>query len=77
MPMTQPKTIEVGGFFGPKQITREDFVKQWTDHVNQLHRLSFDHFDEFCKIAGRVSEIAGQEWDRLYKAQHEEAENVG
>ena len=62
------KTITVENSFGKdKQITRLDFITQWYEHMGQLNRLSWDHADEFKKMQMRISEIAGEEFDRLWE----------
>ena len=57
--MTSP-TITVDGFFGEKQVTREDFINQWVDHAAQLSSLDFEFWLE---LKPQVTELAGQKFD--------------
>lgn len=62
----QTKTVE--GFFGkPKQITRDDFIKRWTEHVGQMYCLAATtaEYKELRDMLNRVAELAGQAWDRM------------
>lgn len=64
-------TITVNTYFGDRQMSREEFVKEWEDHMRQLHRLSWRHMHEFQQMQARVAELAGEEFDRKYKAEQE------
>lgn len=63
--MLTRKTVE--GYFGPKQLTREEYTKRWTDHARELFSLSNtanDH-NEIQTMIARVSVLAGASWDRI------------
>jgi len=63
-------TITVKNCFGnEKQISREDFVKQWSDHVRELNSLSWDHTEEFQTMRKRVEQIAGEEFDSVLESE--------
>ena len=64
------KTITVQGFLGKdKQINREDFVKTWKDHANELQSVGNNHeqWNEIKQIIRRVEELAGERFDLLLK----------
>jgi hypothetical protein len=58
-------TVTVQSIFGPKEITRQQFVEEWRDHMRQLYGLSAAHFEEFAEMVLRVEDIARSEFDRL------------
>lgn len=62
-----PQTKTVEGHFGPKQITREDFIKRWSSHFNQMFNLANTtaEYEELKQVSQRVSELAGASWDRI------------
>lgn len=59
------KTVE--GYFGPKQVTREQFVTQWKDSFWQFFHLTntTDEFKEFEVMRERIAVLAGMKWDNL------------
>jgi hypothetical protein len=63
--MTATKTVE--GYFGPKQITREEYVKQWTSHFSQMYHLidSSEDIKELDAMKEKLSKMAGVKWDRI------------
>lgn len=63
------RTIEVNGFFGPKQLSQDAFVKEWDEHVAQLTRLSWHPEDVayFDEVRAKVTTIARKEFNRLYE----------
>jgi len=63
--MKNPITITVNGSFGEKEIDKAEFIKQWSDHMQQLSRLSWYHSEEFKCMQDRVCEIADIEFDRI------------
>jgi nitrate/TMAO reductase-like tetraheme cytochrome c subunit len=60
-------TKTVDGFFGPKQVTRAEFVAQWASHFGQTLHLcaTTAEFDELEKMKKRILELAGAQWDRI------------
>jgi hypothetical protein len=60
-------TKTVQGFFGPKDITREEFVKQWADHFGQFYHLpeTSEQMAELDAMKARLQTLAGEKWDKL------------
>lgn len=59
-------TITVSDWRGEdKQITRDEFVKQWVDHGLQFNRLDWDFYQS---IKDSIKEAAEKEFDRLLAA---------
>jgi hypothetical protein len=60
-------TKTVAGFFGPKQVTREEFVKEWTSHYGQVFHLAKTtaEYDELFAFKQRIAALAGAQWDKL------------
>ena len=60
-------TITVQGYFGDKELTQDEFVTQWVDHVAQLRRLSWtqEWADEVDAILAKVTREARAEFIRL------------
>lgn len=66
-------TIEVEGYFGPKQTTKEEFVQYWTDHCNDFiylvdYMIETD-MDWYKSLKAQVSERAGLQFARKLKEQ--------
>lgn len=61
----QTKTVD--GHFGPKRVTREQFIQRWADHFAECVHLTDTtaEFDEFVGMKQRIKELAGAKWDRL------------
>lgn len=61
------ETKQVDGYFGVKQVTREEFVRQWTDHFMQFYSLPCDATEmrELDRIKSRLAEMAGRAWDDI------------
>lgn len=59
------KTVE--GYFGQKQVTRDEFVKQWKSSVNELFYVTTtrDDHERVLAIQASVAEMAGRKWDEL------------
>jgi hypothetical protein len=72
--MSEERTITVTGYFGDKQMTKEEYVKVWREHVGELLRI--DYSDEWTRevtaIADKVIKRVEGEFDRMYEAQHAE-----
>ncbi len=68
--MSEP-TIEVNGFFKPKQVTREEFVKQWSELVGDLYNIANTptHIADVAAMVIQVRNIAGAEFDRVLAVQ--------
>ena len=65
---TQQPTKTVEGLFGkPKQITRDEFVKRWTGHLDQLFNLanSTAEYEEIKAMQSRIRVLSGAAWDRI------------
>lgn len=67
METAEMNTKTVDGYFGPKQVTREAFVKQWVEHFQQFYHLADTtaQFDDLKTTQLRIAALAGQKWDRL------------
>lgn len=65
--MNDEATKTVEGHFGPKQVTRNEFVKQWTTHFGQVFHLAATpaEFDELQAVKQRIAQLAGNRWDQL------------
>jgi hypothetical protein len=59
------KTVE--GYFGPKQVTRDEYVRQWTDHFSQILHLAgtTEEFKQLEIVRIQIAGLAGQKWDGL------------
>jgi len=62
------ETITVAGHFGDKELTQEQFVKEWTDHVRQLQRLtcSTPWMEQVSKITATVRQQAEDEFAAMF-----------
>ena len=73
--MSKEKTITVDGYFGEKQMTVQEFTKEWREHAGQLLRL--DYSDEWTRevtgIAGKVIARAIKVFDETYAEQNKDA----
>lgn len=60
-------TKTVDGYFGPKQVTRDEFVKQWKNSVNELFYVTTtrDDHERVLAIQATAAEMAGRKWDEL------------
>lgn len=60
-------TKTVDGYFGPKQVTRDEFVTQWVSHFNQTLHLADNvaELEELDTMALRIKALAGAKWDRM------------
>lgn len=65
---TLANTITVKGHFGDKHINREDFAKQWVDHVMQARNLDWspEWQDAMAEIIKTIRAKAEQQFDRLF-----------
>jgi hypothetical protein len=60
-------TKTVSGYFGDKQVTKEEFVKQWhTQFVQFLHLANTGkELDELDMMMHRIDELAAAKWDAI------------
>lgn len=67
MNTTQPKTKTVESYFGPEQVTREEFSTQWAGEFRQFYDLAgcSAELDELNQMQRRITELAGRKWDDL------------
>lgn len=69
---TDTRTITVAGTFREIQITKEDFIKQWVDHVGQCKNITWnaDFIGVVNDFQDYIRDQAGLEFERIYsKAQ--------
>ena len=67
------KTIAVSSFFGKQQITREEFIYPWVEHVHELRNMVCDPEweEEVDEMEIKVRRQAGKEFDRTWKSRNE------
>ncbi len=65
--MSDGITKTVQSFFGPKEITREEFIKQWKDQFTQFFQLSdtVEEFKEFKGVQHNIERMAARKWDMM------------
>ena len=65
------RTITQNGMFGEITLTKEEFIKRWTDHVSQLYRLSYEQeWETFVKATLDVVEHkASLEFNEIWLSQ--------
>lgn len=70
---TKAKTITVDGYFSKIELTREQFIKRWLDHINEFKRL--DWAPEWQTVVYDfeyvVTAKAGEEFDKTYASQNQ------
>jgi len=67
------KTITVSGWSGKdKSLTKDEFAKQWTDHVAQIRRISYslDWQKTSSVITEQVRKQAEIEFDETWAEQN-------
>ena len=68
--MTERK-IKVEGFFGEREITKQEFIKRWTSPAHQLWSFFLDHNKDEAdfgrEMVERVTRTADQLFEKLYK----------
>lgn len=70
--MTNIRTITVNGHFEERQITKIEFVRQWSSHAKELYLLASEAVaaTEIGEIVEKVEDMATREFERLYKVQN-------
>lgn len=65
--MNDKQTKTVQGYFGEKQVTKEEFVKQWHEQFVQFLHLANtgSELDELDMMMRRIDELAGNKWDAI------------
>ena len=66
------KTITVANSFGSDiQLTKEEFAKRWTDHLNQLRMISWeqDWQQKVDRMMEETRDECHREFDRLWEKQ--------
>lgn len=60
-------TKEVESFFGVKQVTRAEFVQQWTAQVSQFWHIATKSEDAevIDTMLESVKKMAGAKWDAM------------
>lgn len=60
-------TKQVEGYFGPKQVTREEFIKRWTGHFTEFFNLAeaSSEYEEMKRMQERMAALAGRKWDKI------------
>lgn len=68
------RTITVEGHFGKdKEITESKFIATWTNHANELVRLTPSApYSEVQEIVEKAREWATAEFNRIYAEQQKE-----
>lgn len=53
------------GFFGPKQVTKDEFIKQWLDTTHQYSSLFYrlGKGDELISFQCDLEDAAAKAWD--------------
>jgi hypothetical protein len=66
MQMTS-ETKTVAGYFGDKQVTKEEFIKEWKSHFGQFFALAntVNEFDELKQMQSRIVQLAGNAWEAI------------
>ncbi len=68
--MNENDTITVKGYFGNKQMTKAEYAKRWTDHVQELRMLSWD-IDWQKKVDRMMTEV-GKMAEEVAERKHSE-----
>ena len=60
------KTKSFDSFFGVKQVSREDFIKQWVETTKQYTSLFYSNGDgdKLLDFQFKLQELAGKAWDK-------------
>ena len=68
----KPRTITVNGYFGEKEVTKEEFAQEWIDHIRQLKRISYslDWMDYVTSVEKKTELECDAEFDRMWEKQN-------
>ena len=66
-----PRTITVNGYFGDKQMTIEEFTREWTEHTKQLWRImpSSTWMERVSEFSVEVELACHSEFVRMWQEQ--------
>ena len=70
---TDAETITVSSHFGDKEVTKEQFVKQWVDHAKQFMRIT--HAPSWQRKVADIMQEVGQAADDEFVAMHIQQQN--
>ena len=62
-------TITVIGYFGDKEMTKEQFVNEWKQHGQQLYSISQGNTEEVYNMVRRIEQIAAERFDFILQEQ--------
>lgn len=65
-------TLEKQFFDGTQDLTKDEFIKRWTDHTRELSFIAHtaEEFDKIKEFREWFKELAGQEFERIYEKQN-------
>ncbi len=73
----QDKTITVDTVFGDKTVNRDQFVKRWLEHAQEVKLIidyNNDHYyeqmEKFLKFEKFVKELAKKHFEKVYTRQN-------
>ena len=72
---TDVDKITVSGFFGDKEVTKQEFAKQWTDHIAQLRRLTYSQQWQ-QKVDAILDQVRTQAEDEFVATYIEQQNNI-
>lgn len=60
------KTKTFDGFFGPKEVSRKEFINQWIGTTGQYASLFYpeEMGEELLKFQQALEKVAGKAWDK-------------
>lgn len=67
------RTVKINTFFGEKEVTKDDFIKQWSDTINQIYYLADDResYDKVKTFQKLVETLSGEKFERIFKRDNE------
>jgi hypothetical protein len=75
----QDKTITVDTVFGDKTVNRDQFVKRWLEHAQEVKLIidyNNDHYyeqmEKFLKFEKFVKELAKKHFEKVYTRQNKQ-----
>lgn len=71
-----PRTIVASNFLSTKEVTKEEYARQWEQHAQSLVQLSSDAdwLDKVKEIMEATKLEAEDEFERVYKFQNPDGE---